>query len=324
VAGNQLVNAKGEQIIPHGVNRSGTEYMCIHDGGIFDGPNTAASIDAMASWNINTVRIPLNEDCWLGINGVSSEFSGQAYQKAIADYVHLLNQKNIIAILDLHWSAPGMDLATKQLAMADADHSIQFWSTVSNTFKQNTSVIFDLFNEPFPATWSCWLQGSSAPFTAPCEKINFAVAGMQSMLNAVRETGAHNVVITSGLGYSSYLIDWNANKPQDPDKNLMASFHVYNFSDCSNLECMQKNIQPILAQAPVLVSELGENDCQHGFIDKSMDWFDQMHIGYLGWAWTSADCRKFPSLINSYDGNPTGFGEGLKQRFSDLASNPIH
>ena len=26
----------------------------------------------MKAWNINAVRVPLNEDCWLGINGVAS------------------------------------------------------------------------------------------------------------------------------------------------------------------------------------------------------------------------------------------------------------
>ena len=53
----------------HGVNRSGTEYQCIKSGTIFDGPSAEASVRAMTTWPINTVRIPLNESCWLGING---------------------------------------------------------------------------------------------------------------------------------------------------------------------------------------------------------------------------------------------------------------
>ncbi|HTK11744.1 MAG TPA: cellulase family glycosylhydrolase [Ktedonobacteraceae bacterium] len=324
ISGNQLVNGSNVAIIPHGVNRSGTEYMCVQGNGFFDGPSNAASVDAMASWHINTVRVPLNEDCWLGINGSPSEYSGPAYQKAIIDYVHLLNSKNIIAILDLHWSAPGVTLATKQLAMPDADHSPAFWTSVATTFKGNSSVIFDLFNEPFPDTWDCWLQGSSAPLTAPCDKIDFAVAGMQTLVNTVRATGANNVLITSGLGYADYLKDWTENKPQDPDHNVMAAFHAYNFAQCSSVSCLQENIQPILATAPVIVAELGENDCQQGYVDKTMDWLDKMHVGYLGWSWNVADCKKFPALINSYNGTPTAFGAGLKARFSDLAFNPFN
>jgi len=297
--------------------------MCVHGDGFFDGPSDASSVNAMASWHINTVRIPLNEDCWLSLNGVPEAYSGPAYQKAITAYVHLLNSKNIIAILDLHWSAPGLNLATKQLAMADVDHSPQFWSSVASTFKNNSSVLFDLYNEPYVTTWTCWLQGSTAPSTAPCEKIDFAVAGMQSLVNAVRDAGAHNVLIASGLGYAGYLVDWNNNKPQDPDNNLMASFHAYNFIQCADLKCMQKNIEPILADTPVMIGELGENDCQHGYIDKTMDWLDQIHVGYLGWSWNVANCNKFPALISNYDGTATGFGAGLKQHFSDLASNPF-
>ncbi len=321
VSGNKLVNDKGQTVILHGVNRSGTEYMCVQGDGFFDGPSDAASVDTMASWHINVVRIPLNEDCWLGLNGVPANYSGPAYQKAIADYVHLLNSKNIIVILDLHWAAPGQTLAKKQLAMPDADHSPQFWSSVANTFKNNSSVLFDLYNEPFPSTWTCWLEGSFSPSTAPCEKIDYAVAGMQSLVNAVRTSGSHNVLLAGGLSYAGNLVDWNNNKPQDPDHNLMASFHSYNFIQCADTSCIQKNIQPILVDTPVLVGELGENDCQHGYIDSTMNLLDQMHVGYLGWSWNVADCKQFPALISNYDGTATGFGAGLKQHFADLASN---
>jgi hypothetical protein len=36
---------------------------------------------------MNVVRIPLNEDCWLGINGVNPAYGGYNYQKAIGDFV---------------------------------------------------------------------------------------------------------------------------------------------------------------------------------------------------------------------------------------------
>ena len=39
---------------------------------IFDGPVDDASIDAIKSWNMNAVRVPMNEHCWLNINGVPS------------------------------------------------------------------------------------------------------------------------------------------------------------------------------------------------------------------------------------------------------------
>src|SRR4051812_49860231 len=91
VAGNRLVDSTGRVVRFHGVNRAGTEYSCIQGWGIFDGPSDAASLQAIAAWHVNAVRIPLNEDCWLGINGVKPQMSGATYRDAIVRYVGLLH-----------------------------------------------------------------------------------------------------------------------------------------------------------------------------------------------------------------------------------------
>jgi hypothetical protein len=52
VRGNRLVAGAGRAVALPGVNRSGTEYACIQGWGLFDGPNDAASVRAMASEHI--------------------------------------------------------------------------------------------------------------------------------------------------------------------------------------------------------------------------------------------------------------------------------
>ena len=104
VAGNELVNASGTQVVLHGVDRSGTEYACVQGNGIFDGPSDQASITAMKSWGINAVRVPLNEACWNGESYVNPAYAGANYINAIEAYVSLLNANGIVAILDLHWT----------------------------------------------------------------------------------------------------------------------------------------------------------------------------------------------------------------------------
>ena len=72
VQGNKLVDTTGATVRLLGVNRAGSEYMCsppTQGGTTFDGSTGPTSISAMLTWNINTVRLPLNEHCWLGING---------------------------------------------------------------------------------------------------------------------------------------------------------------------------------------------------------------------------------------------------------------
>src|SRR5438105_55651 len=73
VSGNKILNSAGAPVHIVGVNRSGSEYACIQGWGFFDGPSDAASVAAIAGWHTNAVRLGLNEDCWLNINGVSSD-----------------------------------------------------------------------------------------------------------------------------------------------------------------------------------------------------------------------------------------------------------
>src|SRR5215470_4774910 len=91
VNGTRLVDQNGTPIRLLGVNRSGAEYACAQGWGIFDGPSDATSIAAIASWHVNAVRVPLNEDCWLGINGVNPSYGGVNYRSAIGNYVQTLH-----------------------------------------------------------------------------------------------------------------------------------------------------------------------------------------------------------------------------------------
>ena len=246
VVGNQIRNAAGTQFIPRGVDRSGTEYACVQGFGIFDGPSDQASVAAIAAWHTNVVRVPLNEDCWLAINGVKSQYAGANYINAIKAFVGLLNTNGLAAILDLHWNAPGTQLATGQEPMADVDHAPTFWRSVAQTFKANDSVIFDLYNEPYLTSWTCWRLGG----TASACGTSFAVAGMNTLIRAVRATGAKNIVMAGGLAYSNDLSQWLAHEPADSAGNLAASVHVYNFNTCNNTTCYDSTIAPVAAKVP--------------------------------------------------------------------------
>ena len=310
VSGNQLLNGSGQPLVLHGVDRSGSESACIQGFGFFDGPSDAASVQAIAAWHTNAMRVPLNEDCWLGINGAPAAYSGAAYQTAIAHYVDLLNGNGLVAILDLHWTAAGSGQATGQTQMADADHAPAFWSSVAGTFKSNGSAIFDLYNEPHDISWACWRIGGSGCGTG------YSVAGMQSMVDAVRGTGATNVLMLGGLAYANDLSQWLAYRPTDPQHNLIAAWHAYNFNSCNYAGCYDSQVAQ---QVPLVAGEIGENDCAHGFIDGLMGWLDAHNAGYVGWAWNTQGCASFPSLISDYSGTPTSFGVGLKDHLAALA-----
>ena len=114
-----------------GVNRSGPEYACQQGWGFFDGPSDMASIRAMKSWRINSVRVALNETCWLGINGVDPRYGADAYRRAIRSYVAKLERAGLYVILNLELAAPGGQQASSIPPMPDADHSPGFWRGVA-------------------------------------------------------------------------------------------------------------------------------------------------------------------------------------------------
>ncbi len=320
VVGNHIESGSGQVLTPHGVDRMGSEYSC-PNGNTFDGPVDQNSVNAMLSWGVNIVRLPLNEDCWLGINGYPGNgLSVAQYQQNIVNYVNLLNQNGIIVIMDLHWTNSGGNKATGQQPMPDLDHAPAFWTSVANKFKNNSSVIFDLFNEPYGVSWSCWKNGSTSANSGACNSTNYAVAGMQTLVNTVRNTGASNILMLGGLAYSNDLTGWLANAPSDSDHNLAASTHIYNFNACSNTSCWNSQIAPVAASVPIIAGELGENDCASGFINGLTSWLDQHSIGYLAWTWTTANCSNTPALISNYDGTATNYGQGYKNHLLSRGS----
>jgi hypothetical protein len=289
----------------------------------------------MKAWNIHVVRVPLNEECWLGHADVpAGGTSGAAYQQAIKDWVNLLVANGINVILDLHWtfgqySGPGAGCpdvnATCQKPMPDAQFTPTFWSQVAAAFKGNNAVIFDLFNEPFPdfannfsnptAAWTCLRDGGT------CTGISYPVAGMQSLVNAVRATGADNVLMVPGLTWTNDLSQWLAYEPTDPDGNIVASWHSYNFNACVSSSCWDSQIGAVAAKVPVQAGEIGQNTCAHDYIDQVMAWADAHGVGYTAWTWNPWGCGSGNVLIQDYSGTPTStYGEGYKAHLLSVSN----
>ena len=310
VSGNHLVDGAGREVRLLGVNRSSADYECVEGDNIFEGPTDLASIEAMKSWHINAVRLPLNETCWLGINGINPAQSGTAYRAAIHAYVQALEEAGLYVILDLHWAAPGRHRGTGLIPVPDADHTLAFWTSVATEYRDDRSVLFDLFNEPHDVSWACW--------AGPCVTHDnwfgdYASAGLPELLAAVRATGAEQPVLLAGNEWARDLGGWLENVPADPAKALVASIHTYDYLPCYGT-CREAMVS-IAKQYPVVISELGETDCLRRYVAPYMRWADRHRISYLGWAWDVGPrwtCEGGPSLIQDTAGTPTRYGAGLR------------
>ncbi|HXD55937.1 MAG TPA: cellulase family glycosylhydrolase [Solirubrobacteraceae bacterium] len=319
VRGNELVDGRGRPLRLLGVSRSGSQYMCVLGQGIFDGPHDEASIAAMAAWHVNVVRVPVNEDCWLGINGVAWRFAGQAYRTAISSYVRALNDQGIYAVVEVHWSAPGSELARGQQNMLDSSHGYRLWRSIARAFRQDRAVMFDLYNEPHglaargPSDWRCWARG--------CGRY----AGMNGLVAAVRSTGARNVLLLAGVGWASDDSRWLAYEPTDSLHQLAAAIHVYRYhAGCTVRACWQHTLLPLAERVPVVADEFGEMQCGEsaalGWLQEWMSFAVAHRIGMLAWSWNAhaGACMPGPSLIAGYEGAPTPYGAAVRAFYTNL------
>jgi len=329
VRGNRIVNARGQVVQLIGFNNSGAEYACEEGWGIFDTPDTdmtPAIVKAMKTWKgANAVRIPVNQQCWLGLPGISTAYSGRNYQRAIERYVSMLTSNGFAVILDLAGTAPGAERAANQEEMPD-NHSVAFWRSAAAVFRDNSLELFDLFNEPWPnsssgdaAAWSCWRDGGCI-LDSHNGPDRYRGVGMQQLVDVVRRTGARNIIVAEGIQYAETIDQWLEYRPYDPVRNLISSVHVYSFNSCSSPACYNGNMKRVAASVPMLIGEFGpdltvpysdalDNSCpahdvgSTNFDSMLLAWARDNGISWTAWSWNPwDDCW---SLIRNFSGEPT-------------------
>ncbi len=255
VQGNRLVDASGNLLQLRGVSFSGFESVAVQgwspldpSGGQAGQPN-GPRWSAMKAWHANTVRLTLNETSWLGLTCVDSDLGvarsgdpGGNYRSGVTTQVQQATDAGLYVILELHWSAPGNTCPMVQTQMANMDHSVDFWRSIATTFKDNSNVLFSLYNEPYffglssPSNeWTALMKGATLAYYPARSltnnqkniNVNWQSAGMQTLLDAVRATGATNVVLIGGVEFGNNMSGWLANRPTDPLNQIAAAWHPY-------------------------------------------------------------------------------------------------
>jgi endoglucanase len=295
VSGNHFVDTHGNAINLHGADRSGSEYACQQGWGLNDGPMDQGSITAMKNWKINIVRIGINEDCWLGINGVSATYSGTNYQNAIINYVNLLHENGMYAEIVPMWGAPGTAVASYQTSMPDSDHTPDTWTSIGTAFKNDPTVILGTWGEP-NVSYSCEMNGcnNEATFGSNQDGLGscsptcgasgywYKAAGMSTGLTNYRNAGYNGPVAIPCAGYAEACANsdgsnyagstwWNS-VPSDPKNSIVAEAHIYGGNTlCGNSitnggsidNCLNHSVKPILSGGtsgyPVIFGETGQD-----------------------------------------------------------------
>jgi endoglucanase len=304
VAGNTFTDLSGNVLQLQGENVASLE---INDSSMWDGfygTNLSTWQTVASTWQMNIIRLPLNEWAWR-TNATSAK--GIPYQTIVAATVANITAAHMYVILDLHWASPSNynnGVADGQPGYLDAENSVSFWSSVATAFKNNPAVTFELFNEPyaddqaFDSTRLNLLKNGGSTFTfynqvsgkgTPVNSgVSFQVAGHQQLVTAIRNTGATNVILYSCPVWNSALSQSLDVKPTDPLNQLGATVHYANGSNADYTNILDAGI-------PILMTEFYTLAGRGGY-----SWAQSNHIGYVMWGANNWDnSNDLSSLINN-------------------------
>lgn len=257
VVGNQLQTADGKTVWLQGLCLDSMEWGA-------GGEHILQSIPvATEQWKANVIRLPVKGNFWFGVGPwQKKEEGGLSYRKLIDSAIEAANSRGAYLVLDLHGFGP------------PTDDDVKFWKDAAVRYKNHPGVIFELLNEPHSMSWKVWRDGGllSGPENAHIDKNakeNNEVVddtkspGMQALVDAVRSTGAKNLVIAGGLdwGYdlSGVAKDYALKDPPGND-GIMYSSHIYPWK-----KDWQINTLDAAAKYPIFVGEVGTPPDWKGF-----------------------------------------------------------
>lgn len=307
--------AVGPQIIstttcaPHrfvGLARSGLESWPTGDDRLYSPTLAREDFKNIRGWGSNVVRIPLNASYWVKTAGSYNA----GYPEMVDSVIARARSQGLDVVIDMHFSDRG-DPANKGYRlerMADANHGIQFWKEVAARYKNDGRIIFELYNEPHDISWETWRNGGPSGD-------GFMTAGYQQLYEAVRSTGAQNLVIVNGLNWG-YDMSQAANHMLN-GYNIIYGTHVYDWPEKQPVRWDQ-DFGYLAAKVPVMIGEFGTTNCGTSYYQWVMDYADQKNIHWIGWAWYAPPADRpdltcsFAALLSKWDGTPSPMGAVVK------------
>jgi hypothetical protein len=318
VVGNKVRDAHDCLIRLKGANIASLEWSNQGEGPTGAGayPITATVNEVLTNWGANIIRIPMSQDRWFGYGRWQTD-GGAVYRTIVDLIVERASNANAYVLLDLHWSNLGeWGTANAQHVMPDMN-AVAFWTDVATRYANNPAVLFDLYNEPYGVSWSSWRDGGTV--TENSGAVTFVTPGMQGLLDAVRATGARNVVVAGGLdwafdlrgiqpGYGGRPNGWALS--DTTGNGVIYATHIYPWKP-SNWDTY---VSVIANSYPILVGEVGQypDELFSGGIETILNWMDSRGYHWTGWDIHPGAC---PCMITDWLFTPsTHFGAAMKAR----------
>lgn len=318
VVKTQLQNSRGQHVRLRGVNVASLEWSSDGEGHVLKTVETA-----LTDWHANIVRVPLSQDRWFG-KCPEQKGDPEPYRSLVQKIVDLCAAQGAYIIFDLHWSDAGEWGRNIGQHMMPDRGSLDFWKDVAPRFKNHPAVLFDLYNEPHGVSWEVWRKGGAVTEVNHRHGTSrtYQAVGMQDLLDAVRDSGATNVVIVGGLDWAYDLSGILEGKGvTDPKgQGLIFANHAYPIKG-DTVERWVEKMENATKRIPVIVTEFGSQS-QDSKGRGGQRWVREVLRAFHdhGWSWTAWDMHPgaAPCLISDwkYSRTPT-FGKWVKQALSE-------
>jgi hypothetical protein len=269
---------------------------------------------AIDQWKANAIRLAVSDGFWFGRGGHNQKQhdGGLAYRGVVDAAVEACARRGAYLVLDLHvFGAP------KEAHLA-------FWKDAATRYKNHPAVLFELFNEPHSLSWKVWRDGGSLKEqhtdVNPAENKEAVegetTPGMQALLQAVRATGARNLVVVGGLdwGYDLSGVAGEYALSEAPAGNgIVYSSHIYPWK-----KDWQEKVLAAAAKYPLFIGEVGCPPDYKGFqfIPENQryplegwatDVLALIQANRLNWTGFSFHPKCGPMVISDWDYTPTPY-----------------
>jgi hypothetical protein len=296
-----VLDAAGDPVTFRGVQRSGLSSKAWHFSW------TDADFAQMAAWGASIVRIEMSHAFWL----TSSCQYAPGYKSRIDLAVQALTSRGVVALLDLHKPTKGGCSTPLLYEMAD-EPSLPFWTEVAARYKGNPLVAFDLFNEPHEIADAVWRDGGPLP--------GWTAVGMQDLYDAIRSTGATNLVFVSGQRWAS---DARVLLEHELDGyGIVAGVHSYCLTCGGALAPNLAWIDEVAAQLPLVITEFGWNVPSGDYNRNLISWAEAHHVGWIAYSWNAGDPAGYSLFDDWTSYRPSALGEPVFDALQRLRAQP--
>jgi hypothetical protein len=292
VSGNKLVTADGHEIWLQGVN-----VVRLAWSGDGEGTILWSVHGAIDDWHANIIRLPVLDNLWFGQGEDGKPGNDpEVYRQIVDNAIRIAASRGAYVLLDLH-----------RFLTPDAS-CVAFWKDAAARYKNNPAVLFGLFNEPNSTSWDVWQKGGTIEMKGKDGTTSQVQGvGMQALIDAVRGTGARNIVVAGGLAWAYDLTGVLEGHALDSKggNGLMYETHFYDWH-----KDWSAHFMAVSAKYPVLIGETGADIHKMNFIplaeqEDPYTWapdaigFIQKHR--LNWTAWCFDTGATPSMLSDMD-----------------------